>query len=263
MKHPRQQLHYGFLLWGLAFSSPSVLAQNITAIWANDGGDKVTQDELRATRDASSVKNTLWNGDTLMLFGSRNEVVGCNFILEAGRAPASNVSVSFQRLDGPSGSSMVSFAAQGDGIFNWTQRPIELFYVRYLQIRGLSRFPYESYDERHVPKRFQRPWTGEGVASGTWQNRPDHDKYYPDIAIPIELVPTFNIAGGKNQSIWVDIFIPKDTTPGIYKGHFTVRENGTEVKTIPVRLRVCNLTLPDMRSAKTLLYFSSSNLTKR
>src|SRR4051812_9639630 len=76
-------------------------AANITAIWANDGLDKVTQDELRATRNAAGVTNTVWDGTRILLFGSRNEVVSCNVILEAPQAAASRVAVSLKRLTGP------------------------------------------------------------------------------------------------------------------------------------------------------------------
>ena len=104
------------------------------------------------------------------------------------------------------------------GVFNWTQRNIELFYVRYLQIKGLSKISYLTDDERHIPYRFRRPWSGEGIGSGGWESRPDHDKFYPDIAAPIEWHPTFNIAQGTNQSIWVDIYVPKTAVSGLYTG---------------------------------------------
>ncbi len=54
----------------------------IAAVWANDGGDKVTQDELRAS-NGTSVTNSLWDGSTISLFGAMNEVVNFNMILEA------------------------------------------------------------------------------------------------------------------------------------------------------------------------------------
>jgi hypothetical protein len=247
----------------LIFSGMGIAdGQNISAVWANDGGDKVPQEDLRATQDAHSVVNSVWDGTKITVFGGRNEVVAFNVILEAGQSAASNVTVSFKKLSGPGGS-LTSFNATGDGVFDWTQRPIELFYVRYLQIRGLSQVSYGWYDERHIPQRFRRPWSGDGMGSGTWFDRPDHDKHYPDITVPIELVPSFSINGGQSQSIWVDIYIPKSLSPGTYQGTFLVQEGGRDVKSIPVELRVCNLTLPDMPSAKTMLYFSDGNLNAR
>jgi len=54
--------------------------------------------------------------------------------------------------------------------------PIELFYVRYLEIRGLSLLAYEHYDERHIPERCRRPYDEDGIGSGTWEDRPCHNK---------------------------------------------------------------------------------------
>src|ERR1019366_10243736 len=79
---------------------PTYAAQALTALWANTGEDKVTQDELRATKGAN-VKNSVWDGSKISIFGGRNEVVAFNVILEAGSSGASNVKVSFNSLSGP------------------------------------------------------------------------------------------------------------------------------------------------------------------
>ena len=200
----------------------------ITNAWFNTGEDKVTQDELRASSGAN-VTNSAWNGSKVNLFGAKNEVVSFNLVLEAVNTGAQNVTVSFDRLTGPDGTFITSGTALGNGVFNWVGRNIELFYIRYLEIKGLSHLCYNAtYDERHVPDRFRRPWTGEGDATGTWEDRPDHNKLYPDIAVPLELVPQFNIAANTNQSIWCDIYIPKTATAGPYHGTITVREDDEE-----------------------------------
>jgi len=259
-----------------ALSPSNVSPSNITGMWANEGGDKVTQDELRATNNTQNltgqVINRAWNGATVSLSGARNEAVSFNLVLEAGGPAATNVSVSFNSLQGvavaPPGttSAIRSIPATGNGVFNWVNRPIELFYVRYLQIQGLSYFGYQSaFDERGIPVRFQRSWTGNGVpVAGTgWTNRPDHDKFYPDIMVPLELVPTFTIAAGTNQSIWADIYIPKMTPPGLYTGAVTVQENGLTTRTVPVDLTVYAFTLPDEPSAKTMIPFQEADIMYR
>ena len=71
------------------------------------------------------------------------------------------------------------------------------------------------------------------ATSHLWTDRPDHDLNYPDVLVPIELVPTFTIAQGRNQSIWSDIFIAKNQTPGTYTG--TVTERRTELRRIQSR----------------------------
>ncbi len=247
------------------YNSELMLASqtSITKIWANDGGDKVTRDDLRAS-SGSSVINSIWNGSTISLFGARNEVVSFNLVLEVSSSSASKVAVSFDTLTGPGDFLIDSRATTGNGVFNWVGRNIELFYIRYLEIKGLSLLSYNAlYDERHVPERFRRPWVGDGDGSGTWDKRPDHNKFYPDIAIPLELVPSFNISANTNQSIWADIYIPKTAKPGVYRGTVIVRENSSLTHSIPVALTVKKFTLPDYPSALSMLYFSDENINYR
>jgi len=235
----------------------------ISAVWANNGQDKVTRDELRASSDPRSVVNSVWDGSRIILSGAKNEVVAFNLCLETATAAAHAVTVSFNLLAGPGGAAIGSASATGDGVFDWTGREIELFYIRYLEIKGLSRLSYESYDERHIPERFRRPWSGEGEGSGTWLDRPDHNKLYPDIAVPLELVPSFDIPARRNQSIWVDIFIPKDTPAGLYTGTVSIAEGDAAIRRIPVDLTVRNFILPDLPSGRTMLYVSTENINLR
>jgi hypothetical protein len=231
----------------------------VTAVWANDGGDKVTQDELRTVTKARPVINRLWDGKRVRLFGARNEVIGFNLVLEAANAPAQGVAVQFDRLTGPNEFGIHAVKpSDADGVFAWTDRDIELFYIRYLPIAGLSRLSYETYDERHVPERLRLPEPGK-----TWSDRPDHNKKYPDIAVPIELVPTFSIAARQNQSVWVDIYIPKDAPPGPYSGEILVREGDAVKYSVPVDLRVRAFTLPETPNAKTMVATSYHEVAKR
>ena len=241
---------------------------NITGIWANEGGDKVTQDELRVSlhreNRTGSVLNRAWNGQTITLSGAQNEVVSFNLVLEAATAPASPVTVSFDTLTGPNGVQIHSVAASGNNVFNWVNRPIELFYIRYLPIHGLSTFGYGHWDERQIPTRFQRPWSGPlGIGAGSWTDRPDHDKNYPDICVPLELVNQFDITAGQNQSIWSDLYIPKTVPAGTYTGTVTVRENGVLTHSVPVQLAVWGFTLPDEPTAKTMINIDPADLMWR
>ena len=79
---------------------------NITAVWANDGGDKVTRDELRASSNPGEVVNSVWDGTKIALFGAKDEVVAFNLILEASSSAATDITVSFNGLTGPNGASI-------------------------------------------------------------------------------------------------------------------------------------------------------------
>jgi hypothetical protein len=256
-----------FLLLLLFFSFSKLLPYSAHAglcIWANDGSDKVTKEDLRCFKDASKVINTVWDGSKIKIFGAKNEVVSFNLVIEAPSVSADGVTVTFNRLGGPNGSEIASKAVSGNGVFNWVGRQIELFYIRYLEIKGLSLLSYEAlYDERHVPERFRRPWTGEGNATGTWEQRPDHNKLYPDIAIPLELIGSFDIPANQNQSIWVDIYIPKSAPAGAYRGTLTVDSSNSTAHEIPVEMQVYDFSLPDYPSALTMLYYSDYNINYR
>ena len=237
----------------------------VTAVWANTGEDKVTRDELRTLTGHRPVLNRSWDGRSVRLFGAKNEVVAFNVVLEAGsNRAAKQVSVQFDRLTGPNGFSIRSLpAANQEGIFDWTQRDIELFYVKYLQIKGLSILSYDTYDEQHVPERFRRPQAVDGSYTGGWSQRPDRDKFYPDIAVPMETVPTFLIGAKTNQSVWADIYIPKDAPAGLFTGEVLVKTAGVVTYRIPVQLTVRDFTLPDLPSSKTMLYSGRDQVAAR
>jgi hypothetical protein len=248
-------------------------ATSITAVWANEGGDKVTRDELRATGHPSAVTNSVWDGHCIRTFGAKNEVVSFNVVLEAATSKAAKVSVSLTSLTGPGGAVIRSKPRPIDKLFDWTTTEVELFYVRYLQIKGLSQQAYgtlASWQEATFPKRAQCPGmqqadpdskpTGAGCP---WTDRPVANKFYPDIAVPLELVPTFDIAASSNQSIWVDVYIPKTTPSGIYGAMLSVAENGAVTHKVPVSLRVRNFALPDAPSAKMMIFTSLGDLTPR
>jgi len=257
---------YLFVLLFLILTNLKAKAQgNISNVWVNNGEDKVTQDELRAY-NGIDVTNSLWDGDTVHLFGTRNEVIGFNIILEAALADAYNVNVSLNQLSDGNGSTIDYTYASGDGLFDWTDREIELFYVRYLEIKGMSRMSWESYyDERHAPERMRRPCdsTGHAVEGTLWTDRPDHNKMYPDIAVPLELHPDFTINAGANQSIWVDIYIPKTASNNTYSGNIVIREGVSDTITIPVELYVYDFELPDMPNSKTMMVIGYSGINER
>jgi hypothetical protein len=247
-------------------TSGPVAGSNISAVWANEGGDKVTRDELRASNHTENLTGTVvnraWDGNKIRLSGARNEVISFNLVLEAATATANAVSVSFDTLTGPNGAKIQTTAPASD-VFNWVNRPIELFLAQYVQIKGLSYFGYFHGDERQIPVRFQTPWGGAGVGTGKWTDRPDHDKWYPDALVPHELIPTFTINQGSNQSVWADIYLPKTAPAGTYTGTVSIKENGATTRTVPVSLTVQPFALPDTPTAKTMVALSTSDIMWR
>ncbi len=233
----------------------------LSAVWANDGGDKVVQHDTRASSDPCSSYNSIWDGEQISLFGAKNEVVNFNLVLESENLTTEDVSISFDDLSGPNGA--VITGNYGGELFDWVDREIELFYIRYLPIRGLSKLFYETYDERHIPERLRRPFTGEGAGEGLWEDRPDHDAYYPDIAVPLQLEQPFDVTLGTNQSVWADVYIPDDAPDGEYIGEVDILVNNQVVASIPVNLSVADFVLPQETSAKNMAFFSRENVNRR
>lgn len=256
-----------------ADTSGTSRTSSITAAWANEGGDKVTQDELRVTGHPSAAINSVFDGRCIKTFGAKNEVVSFNLVLEAATSKATKVTVRLGDFTGPGGTVLRSAPRANDKLFDFTTTEVELFYVRYLQIKGLSQQAYgamASWQEATFPKRAQCPGmtqatpdskpTGAGCA---WTQRPIANKFVPDIAVPLELVPTFDIAASANQSIWADVYVPKTAPAGVYGAMLTVSENGTATHKIPVSLRVRDFALPDAPSATTMLFTSLGDIRPR
>ncbi len=166
-----------------SFASPTyaATANKVTGIWANDGSDKVIQDELRNA--AGDVTNHAWDGTTIKIKAARNEMAAFSLYLEAAISDVSNVAVSFSQLDEQGvGTDEITSAARAKAqLYEWAGSNIELFFVRYLEIKGLSYVAYgDSYDERHVPHRMRRPFElvnnpprGEPLSgSEGWVDRP-------------------------------------------------------------------------------------------
>ena len=153
-------------------------------------------------------------------------------------------------------------------LFDWTERPIEVFAVGYLKIHGLSRISYQLYDETHVPEGLRRPFDNfqpqaPAVGRGVWEDRPNHDRSYPDIAEPQEIRGSVPVASGESQIFWVDVYIPRDAPVGVLRGDVTVVVGGTPNLSIPVEVQVVDITLPDASPAKTMLHMDGQQIAER
>lgn len=255
---------------GVSAAAPSTEATaaaglgGISAIWAGEGGDKVARGELRASAGGSGlrVRNRVWDGESATLFAARNEVVSLQLIIEAASAPVRGVRVELPRLDGPDQRSLSAGSGGKEQVYDWRERQIELFVVGYQKLRGLSRTPWELYDERHIPERMRRPYTFGGRGHGGWEDRPDHDAEYPEVAIPLEVAGIFDVAAGTNQAVWVDIAVPRDAPAGMWEGALRVSV-GEQSRAIPVHLLVRDFALPDDPAAQTMVFTGHADLNAR
>lgn len=234
-------------------------------VWANDGGEKIIREETRSfDRD---TRNSHWDGTTIRTFGARNEVVSFTVVVDNGGADLSNVRVDFDRLDNAD-YALATTDTSADSVFDWRNRPIEVFPVGYLKIHGLSRIAYELYDETHTPEKFRRPYQdhqpiGPAIGSGTWFDRPHQNQSYPDIAIPQEVQPSTPVRSNNSQSFWVDIYLPKDAPAGILRGNLRVTNNSQALANLPVEVTVADFTLNDESKAKSMVYLGDLDIAER
>lgn len=229
-------------------------------MWANDGGYKVAQEDTPML-SGKSVKGLTFDGTKATLVGSKNEVVGFQIILEP-KVSLSDVGVKLNSL-ASNDFLITSKSTDLSGLFNFVSRNIEIFKVGYLPIKGLSALSYDTYDERHVPFRFQRAMDGNGVGTGSFATRPDANKSYPEILTPIEATPQITLVAGRSQAIWVDVYVPKTAPAGKYVGNFQVMVAGNIESTLPVELTVEPITLPDVTNSKTMLYINYADINMR
>jgi hypothetical protein len=66
----------------------------------------------------------------------------------------------------------------------------------------------------------------------------------------------FSIRGGRNQPIWIEVYVPIDARPGLYEGEATVTVAGEIAAVVPLRLEVWPFTLPSTASLPTSFGFS-------
>src|SRR6185369_7780826 len=73
----------------------------------------------------------------------------------------------------------------------------------------------------------------------------------------------FTVARGRNQPVWVDVFVPASAQPGKYTGAARVTHNGTVLFSVPVNLTVWHFTLPSTSTLKSSFGLSGINALKQ
>ncbi|MEM7221318.1 MAG: SdrD B-like domain-containing protein, partial [Pseudomonadota bacterium] len=249
---------------GLGLSAVAPPPRFDVAVWAHDGGIKVPQEIARSADQ--EPRNSVWDGLAVRLFAARNEIVSFNLVVDNLDSEAlSSVRVEFSQLESP-GYRLAT--TDGESLFDWRSRPIEVFVVRYLKIHGLSRLSYDLYDETHTPLHLQRPYTdyqpiAPAVGIGGWSDRPHHDLSYPDIAVPQEIARAVQLAPDESQSFWIDVAVPRSAPSGLLSGEAVVRAGDAVLARIPVELEVLDLTLPDAQSASTMVHIEAREIKER
>ncbi|MBI4778532.1 fibronectin type III domain-containing protein [Candidatus Desantisbacteria bacterium] len=200
-----------------------IFGNGAASIWAMSDMEKVNpvtgntlqQDDYTLPPiDTAKKGNPIWDADQKLvtIHGARNEVVAFQLIIQAMEERLNNIVIHADSLIGSAG-------------IIPAEKNIELFKLWY--VAGVEPSPYGK--------------GGKGV-------------YYPDACLPLK--GKFNIPDAvnkipnqKNQAVWVDIYIPKETPNGVYEGVLSVVSD--EIKKpvkIGINLTVWDFCLPDTPS---------------
>ena len=208
-------------------------AAEIASVWALDDGTKVKATETdHQLEGGNGVYNP--SGPEITLFGARNEIIGFQVILEGGAAATANVRV---LLDGIGPIENSGLTGEMDSYY--VGRRIEIFLQHYLNVTT------RSHDLSWWPGSAAEPAGMDG--------------WIPDALIPLAPADSFTVPAGRNQGVWIDVFIPADTPPGFYPGTLVVEVDGSPHSQIPVELEVLDALLPDAPTTKTMLFFSGGD----
>ena len=113
------------------------------------------------------------------------------------------------------------------------------------QTSTIARSNIARYRAHYIPVTVPSENKNEGVKS------PNPPGDWPDALVP-STVPggtyqsfPFTVLAGKNQPVWVEVYVPKGTPAGTYTGTITVTVSDQSPATIPLSLTVWGFTLPD------------------
>lgn len=173
-------------------------------VWAIGDASKVLPN------DSPQEQNHIWNGATksISLQAAKNEFVAFQIILSP-QQNLSQVSVDLRELQ----SASAKIAAPH----------LALFREWYTTVKSQNRpgsIGANDYPDALIP--FHDPYSAEAKSVGA----------------------PFNLSAGRNQPIWIDIYVPPAARPGNYQGYLSVTVNSDTLARLTVKLKVWNFTLP-------------------
>ncbi len=201
------------------------------ALWMMLGLAQVTA--VAGTIDLKAVPPTVRvrqegafkGADIVEVFAARGETESFQVVVTAAGENLRNVSAEMSPL-------------KGEGEASLPANSITLYREVFIPVRHSSPQATEPpglIADPLVP--FVNPYTGARVPEPRWRDKGMEGARFGAVG--------FDLWQDRHQPLWVDVQIPKDAAPGVYNGTFSVRAQGTERATIPVRVTVWDFTLPD------------------
>ena len=165
-------------------------------------------------------KSSIWDAakKQITLRSAGNEFVSFQVIVEKpAQGPLKGLSVSVSDLAGPGDAKLESKHA-------------EVFVEHYINLFSQAKDAWDLktyFGDKH--------WFPDGLIPVTAKGWDKLD--LPD--------PRLNVEGQKTQGFWVDLYVPHQTKPGVYKGKVAVTAEGAARTELDVQLEVLPWNLPD------------------
>ncbi|HXK59698.1 MAG TPA: DUF4091 domain-containing protein [Acidobacteriota bacterium] len=209
----------------------------VATVWAIHDGANIEQDDLR---HPGKNGNFVWDGKTIRLFGARNEILAFQVLVEADSDGIKALSARLPELVQKNGTAKISYAPPASDPTQYVGRNIQVFSLNYMNVT--------------------RPTAARWIYRAGTPSAPKD----PTGLKPVQIVPEnarpgkggmpLSIAPSRLQSIWFEIYIPRELPAGNYSGTVTV-EADSQKREIPVELELFDFTLPDNNSMHAMVYY--------
>jgi Glycoside hydrolase 123 N-terminal domain len=173
--------------------------------------------------------NWVWNKATgvISLKAARNEVVACQVIVETDRA-ARGVNIRAADLTGPGGNRILS---SNVALFRQWYHYVPLSKAP----RQGVRYPLKAgwYPDALIPL--------DAALHGGPFDIPGEDFYSTDP----QGEPAQMLTAQTNQAVWLDLYVPDQTPPGLYRGTLSITAEGEPDRSLTLSLEVFDFKIPD------------------
>ena len=83
--------------------------------------------------------------------------------------------------------------------------------------------------------------------------------WWPD---PLLSAGKFDVPAGQVQPLWINVHVPLDARPGLYRGTVTLRLADGQAQSLPLEVRVWNFTVPKQQHLETCFLLRPEELQK-
>lgn len=222
-------------------------------VWAVDDGEKILG-EAPPGALASGETNAVYRpGQPIRLVALQDEVVAFQVVIAADGQALQAVTVDMDSLAGPCAVELRNQAHATD-----PARPLG---------RRIERFVEHTLTITQPSRSDKLASESLGWSAGSAPPASSFTGLVPDALIPVEWAPAWRpyplrIPARQNGVVWIDVSIPADQAPGLYRGTVYVAEAGQQLADLPVELQIVGQRLP-YRSLRTMIFYARDELDRR